>query len=723
MRTLLRSVLCLGAVSGALVLAACFGYGNNYNPNPGILVSFSMAPPASVNVGGNFMVSAVVTDDNSNRGVNWTVSCGGASCGSFSAAQTASGTATTYTAPNMVPSGGTVTITATSITNSSRSASANVNVSAGNVAITFSTPPPPATLSTAANFNTASLTAVVANDPLSQGVDWSVTCAAAPCGSFSSAHTASGVATSYTAPAAPPPGGTVTITAKSTTDPAVAVSAVITLSASTPASFFCAGCSYTYFVGGSETSGAVAGFAYAIAGVFTTDGMGNITGGEQDFSDTGFTTGSTPDSLTGHYTIGPDGRGTITLMNGDSHIFNGMGMETLAVVFLSANHMLVTQQDTFATGSGTMDLRTLSSFSQSSLSGGYAFVFAGSDLSSSVPVGFGGVFNVDSAGGISGAGSVADVNFNLTVSTQQGLNGSYPAPDNFGRTLLTVHSSALGNAGPGGPAILATYINDAAHLKCVEVDSNFGITSGLAVGQGTSTGKLGAASVLPAGSSYVFGTFGSGTFGPVSLVTTFTSDGTSMLQNGTSDVSIDGVSSSGMVSGMYSVASSGVGRVAVNLSGNVGKLSQFAVYLSGGSDPAMVLELDIYGATSGLAFQQASGPFTLASFQGFYGLNYTFENAAGTSEEDVSGQLFADGAGKFSATFDVNVNGAPVPDVGATGAYASAASGRFTGSFSSATTGMVQVSYYVVSPSLVVITETDSNGITLGVFEAQSPPF
>jgi hypothetical protein len=725
MSRLARGACCFIAAAGAFLLAACNGSGNN-GPNPGIFVTFDSALPASVNVGGNFMIAAIVTEDGSHSGVNWTATCGGASCGSFSATHTASGTATTYSAPDSVPAGSTVSIMATAAADSTRAAAGNVIISAGTEAITFAAPPPPVTLSTSAGFNTASLAAVVTNDLLNQGVDWSVTCGTAgACGGFSSAHTASTVSTTFTAPPAIPAGGTVTITAASTTSPAVTVSTVVTLSASTPAAFLCAGCNYTYFVSGTETSGASSGSFYTIAGVFTADGMGNITAGEQDFSDVGFSTGNTPDHLTGHYTFGPDGRGTITLNNGDGKILNGSGVETLSAVFLSSSQMLITELDNAATGSGTMDLQSTTSFTQSTLSGGYAFVFSGSDVSSSVPLGFGGVFNVDSAGGISGAGSVADANASGAVSTQQGLNGSYPMPDSSGRVMLTLHSSVFGNVGLAGPAVMACYIKDAAHLKCMELDSNFGITAGLAVGQGTNTGKLGSASVLPVNTSYVFSTFGSSgsVFGPISLAATFTSDGVSNLQNGVSDVNNGGVPSSGTLTGTYAVAASGVGRVAVTLSGNTSALKQFAMYLTGGPDPAMVLELDARGVTSGLNYQKAASTFNLASFQGNYGLNYSAFNPAATAEEDVAGQLFADGAGSIAATLDVNANGVPVPNAAASGSYASASSGRFTGSLNSTPTGAVQLSYYLISPSQIVITQTDTNGVTLGLFQLQTPPF
>jgi len=66
---------------------------------------------------------ATVSNDLSNAGVDWTVSCGSpGACGAFSPAHTASEAATTYTAPSAPPSGNIVTITATSTADPTKSA-------------------------------------------------------------------------------------------------------------------------------------------------------------------------------------------------------------------------------------------------------------------------------------------------------------------------------------------------------------------------------------------------------------------------------------------------------------------------------------------------------------------------------------------------------------------------------------------------------------------------
>lgn len=99
----------------------------------GVSVAFAAQPSASLVQGLTLDLTAVVSDDRNNAGVTWTVSCGGAACGSFNPASTPSGTATVYTAPSSVPTGNTVTIKATSVSDTTKSASAN---------ITITTPPP-----------------------------------------------------------------------------------------------------------------------------------------------------------------------------------------------------------------------------------------------------------------------------------------------------------------------------------------------------------------------------------------------------------------------------------------------------------------------------------------------------------------------------------------------------------------------------------------------------
>jgi len=183
-------------------------------PQPITIAFSSTLPPAALGVDEAVQLSATVTNDPIAAGVNWTVSCGGSSCGSLSPTLTASGYATVYTAPEVIPSGGKITVTATSVEDSTKSISAQIAIMPIQVTVS------PQTLIAPEGSSTA-LTAIVSYDASNAGVDWGSPVCATPgdCGSITPAHTASGVAATYKAPKSVPAGGTVSIVASATAQP------------------------------------------------------------------------------------------------------------------------------------------------------------------------------------------------------------------------------------------------------------------------------------------------------------------------------------------------------------------------------------------------------------------------------------------------------------------------------------------------------------------------
>jgi hypothetical protein len=186
-------------------------------PQP-ITIAFLSAslPPAAMGASetgfpSTAQIAATVTNDPIAAGVNWTVTCGSSSCGSFSSALTASGSATAYTAPATIPSGGTVTVTATSVDDQTKTISAKIAIMPVAVSVSSQTITVPENAPTA-------LIATTAYDASNAGIDWSAPVCGTPgaCGSISPAHTASGVAATYTAPKSIPAGGSVTVMATST---------------------------------------------------------------------------------------------------------------------------------------------------------------------------------------------------------------------------------------------------------------------------------------------------------------------------------------------------------------------------------------------------------------------------------------------------------------------------------------------------------------------------
>lgn len=94
-----------------------------------IAVTFLAAPPASMQAGSMFTMSAEITNDvSANPELTWSVSCGTSACGSFSVTTATNEEQTTFTAPPAVPPNGNVTVTATSVTDPTKSASAQIAI-------------------------------------------------------------------------------------------------------------------------------------------------------------------------------------------------------------------------------------------------------------------------------------------------------------------------------------------------------------------------------------------------------------------------------------------------------------------------------------------------------------------------------------------------------------------------------------------------------------------
>src|ERR1700733_595685 len=68
-------------------------------PPPSISIAFQPPPPGSLTINLTTPVTAVVSHDPSNAGVNWVLTCQVKDCGSLSSVHTASGAATTYSPP------------------------------------------------------------------------------------------------------------------------------------------------------------------------------------------------------------------------------------------------------------------------------------------------------------------------------------------------------------------------------------------------------------------------------------------------------------------------------------------------------------------------------------------------------------------------------------------------------------------------------------------------
>ena len=383
-----------------------------------ISIAITRAPPSSLLENATANLIAKVSNDPTNAGVDWIVQCQGTPCGSVSPAHTASGVATTFTAPSSVPPAGpggnppagTVDIIASSTASSGTTATITLTITApisvvingapNSLFTGDATPTPPG------------LTATVTNDPTNAGVDWTVTCSSADCGSFSSTHapidpstistTPTTTPTTYTAPATVPTGGSVTITATSTKDPTKSDHKIITILPITPNTLLNG--QFVFLVTGMDANLSF----YSLAGTIAGNGE-HITGGEVDIIDSAVQTtapntpvcgfpvpligpcvGATPST----YNIGPDGRGQINIIL-PSSAASGFGVSvnsglntqvTLSVAFVTPKHALLSETDTFGSGTGTLDLQNatdLAAFFQNGVpnfNGTYSVALSGTEF-------------------------------------------------------------------------------------------------------------------------------------------------------------------------------------------------------------------------------------------------------------------------------------------------------------------------------------------------------
>lgn len=543
-----------------------------------------------------------------------------------------------------------------------------------------------------------SLTANVNNDSSDAGVDWTCT-GTGGCGTFAPTHTASGATTVYTAPATE---GTVTILATSTADHAVQAS--VTISVVPEGTNAMLNGAYVFFVQGSDTNG-----SYVAAGTIVADGNGNITGGFQDYTDVSIQAG--PDAVTGTYSIGPSGRGSITLNVANANLPNN-GVETFGIALKSATHGLIIQFDGSATSSGTLDVQMDTALNAALFDGAYAFTLQGSDTGNQRPYSAGGVLLMNAPAQQITAGTYDENDGGSTFSVA--LTGTMTGPDGSGRGTMTFSIGAQ----------FAYYAVRGNVLRLVEKDVGTVMSGGSLYGQGA-TGLAAGFSNASLTGAYAFMEAGGSVFGPLGLAGQFASDGAGNLTAGVADVNDGGTATFGSVVGTaaYSIASDGSGSLtlpaAIDSRGSVSALKIFAVApdlnLLDPSNPeggggALILDFDSGANGTGVIVPQ-----TTAAYEGDYAFNLQYVDANG--EHDWVGTLTAAGAA-LTGTVDINDVGLTSAGVTFSGTLGADTTniGRWTGSFTAGGTTHA-IMYYQVSSSAFVYVDTDTGDVGIGLMQ------
>jgi hypothetical protein len=543
-----------------------------------------------------------------------------------------------------------------------------------------------------------SLTGNVLNDSSNAGIDWS-----SSVGSFNPAHTANGVTTVFTAPAST---GDVTVTATSTADTSASDSA--TIKVVDAASNAMLSGTYVFQVQGSDSFG-----SYVAVGTVVADGGGNIISGEQDYADNSAQRG--PDPVTGTYSVGPDGHGSMTLTVNDVALPNN-GVETFSLAVTSPTHAAVIQFDATASSSGTLDFQPSGAAVPASVNGYYAFVAAGGDIAGGVPFACGGVATLNAAAGTLTNGLLYENDAGATSSSA--ITGTVTGPDAFGRGSIATSNGFH----------YAYYIVRSEVLRLVQEDVPTFVTSGTMVGQAPS-GVMPVFSSAALTGNYVFAVGGSSAAGPEAAAGQLTANGNGNFTAGYADVNDAGTNTNGSIwaQSNYAIAPNGVGTF--NLpGGGAGVTQEISSLMIFATDPAvnfidpgnpiggggaLILDFDTGSVSTGQIVPQSIG-----TVSGNYAINMQLVTANG--EYDFVGQTAASGGGTLPGSVDFNAAGTVAGYLGLTGAYTADSSnpGRFTGTLT-INSVTYNVTFYEISSGEILIIDTDDSVIGIGTLEAE----
>jgi hypothetical protein len=500
----------------------------------------------------------------------------------------------------------------------------------------------------------------------------------------------------YTAPAAIPNPASVTITAFITDTPSISGSAIATITAVTFSNSSLKG-NYVFSVSGLDIN---ANAFYAL-GAITADGNGNITGGEEDFNSSSISIGYLfGGSITGSYSIGSDGRGTLTL--------NVPGINSTPFQFAIAmkaldNAVLNEIDNNVVAATGNIDVQ---STSVSAPSGNYAFGFAGNGLGCGA-VNSAGLFAM-TPGSPGTIGGTQDLNCGGSIIKSQTVSGSFGGNDGLGRGSGNFSGSSTGTS------TMIYYVISSSRFRFL-ADPN------------RATFFLGSADLQTQASfaasdfngSYVINSSANTSSGVSYTLISINASGGN-VSTGYYDVNDTGTAGQASLTGSYNLSSNGYvnGSWTVNGSATL----PFGLYLFSPTQGYYVDERttavgggNIYAQSGSVTTNEAwAGSYATKQF-GYFLSNgiLTPGNASG-----VSGQISADGNGTLAGTLDINDPSGVISPATlvspSTYTVGTTAPGRFTAQMTTQQEGTRTYVGYIVDQGRVLLLETDNNLVSSG---------
>ena len=474
---------------------------------------------------------------------------------------------------------------------------------------------------------------------------------------------------------------------------------------------------FAFEMSGSDLNGNL----IARIGSFTANGSGSITAAVEDVSDAG-TASQAVQFSGGTYSIGSDGRGTLTLNGGT--LGSGLGLN---IAMSSTSGGVMVQTDGNATSSGSFDIQMPSAFSLTSITGQYAFDLAGVDLTAvAAPLAIAGEFAV-SAGNITGG--EMDIN--------SGRNAGPVGPTTIGAASFALDNTFGPSAGRGmvtiNGQVLAFYIVDGTRLRFLEEDAAAS-TSGDAFVQNTiptSVANLnGNFAFISAGAAVL------GNNGSVARAGSVGFNGAGATSNALLDDNNSGSHSAiGPDAGTYTLENTGSGRGTFSFVDSGKGTFSYIFYLF---SPSQGLLLETSNGLIAAGTMSAQSSVSNSSLAGNYVFNWSGVTGASASnvgfEEDFIGQYVDSSSGSLSGTSDfaelgsTSSRGPIFTGVPLTGMFnATGGTGRNTyqvtvnpGNGAPSTT--INFAAYVASGNTVYVVTTDSNRVTSGSAVTQTVP-
>jgi hypothetical protein len=434
------------------------------------------------------------------------------------------------------------------------------------------------------------------------------------------------------------------------------------------------------------------GEAFVAVGVFTADGAGKITSGQQDVNDVFSGLQQQAAISSGTYSVGTDGRGQATL-----NFANGNNA-TFSFVLVSPGKARIIEMSNFELSSGLFELQTTP---PSVPSGSYVLRMDGmNNVQFGQPVSRVGLLTA-AAGSASG---VLDENYNgtftATVAVPSTTISGFSATTGRGTMQFT---TTTGGANSTGTTIdLVFYVVSSSRIEFLSMNVTEQLSGYADLQSGT---FITNASVS---NPYVYEISGYSVNGFITETGSFTLNGSGAVDNGLEDFVDNGnYSASVPFSSTSSYAADGTnnGRFTGSFVTS-GRTVNFVLWFSSSQNAVlMAYNTATTLLESGLVTVQPAVP-TAATITS----NYAF-HLGGTAL--IDGQLLADGVGTFTGLEDLNQEGNLATGISASGTY-SVVSGRGTG-----TIGGIPVVLYPASSSTTYVMSTNGNNMLIGSMELQ----